>query len=463
MSTRLTGGVLRAMGIFGGVKVASILCSIVRTKLIAVWIGPVGVGLFAIFNGALDMITAISQVGLRNSAVRDISQHRGTQRIALVMAVTRRWAWVLGLAGAAVTVAISPLLSRWTFGNDSWTWGFMALGVAVLLNSLGASEGAIMQGLEKLKQLARASVWGVVIGFAVSVPMFYFWRIDSVLPSILAYSLTTAVAMLWYGHKQPAKVHPTWEQSVSVGRSFLVLGAFMVASDVITQVLTYVFTAWLNLHSSAQEVGYYRGGFTVVNRYVGLVFSAIAMEYYPRLAAATGHRNRMALFVFHEMKTVLWVLLPLVMTFICAAPLIVRILYTPDFLVIVPFISIAMVGTVLRGISWCMAYVMLARGDGKIYLFTEAMSDAIMLGLNLAGYLLWGLTGLGIAYVCWYVIYTVMVTVVYRRYGYGMKPGVLVLAGCVLSLCVAQLFVPLWLGIILAAGSVIASLKALRN
>ena len=39
---------MKAMGIFGGVQMIGIICSIVRTKLVAMWIGPVGMGLFGL-------------------------------------------------------------------------------------------------------------------------------------------------------------------------------------------------------------------------------------------------------------------------------------------------------------------------------------------------------------------------------------------------------------------------------
>ena len=38
------------MGQLGSVQVLGQLCSVVRNKLIAIWIGPVGVGLVILFN-----------------------------------------------------------------------------------------------------------------------------------------------------------------------------------------------------------------------------------------------------------------------------------------------------------------------------------------------------------------------------------------------------------------------------
>lgn len=45
-----TAKVIKAMGIFGGVQSLQILCSVIRTKLVAVWIGPAGVGLIALYK-----------------------------------------------------------------------------------------------------------------------------------------------------------------------------------------------------------------------------------------------------------------------------------------------------------------------------------------------------------------------------------------------------------------------------
>lgn len=459
----MTSRVLKSMGMFGGVQAATILCSIIRTKLIAMWIGAAGVGLFAIFNGAVDMVSTISQLGIKQSAVRDLASNRGTERVSNVVVAVRRWLRFLGLVGAVAMVAASSLLSLWTFGNEDYRWAFMVLGASVFLNSLGAAESAIMLGLDKLKLLGKASLYGVVAGFVISVPLFYFWRINSVVPSILAYSITTSAAFFFFNSHVNQEGECPLSESLTVGKSFIVLGIFLVAGDVVTQISSYVFTAWLNVNAGDAIVGYYRGGFTVVNRYVGLVFSAIVMEYYPRLASVTSYPRRFSIFVNHEMMLILWILLPLVMIFICAAPLIVHILYTADFLVMVPFVKMAMVGTVLRGVSWCVAIPLLARGEGKMYLVTEVTSDLIMLALNMVFYRLYGLDGLGAAYIAWYLLYAIMVIVVYRRFGYNLNGRAILLACVIVAVSAIQLFLPLYLSIPLASAALMASLFQIRR
>lgn len=418
----LSAGILKAMSIFGGVQVITILCSIVRTKLVALWIGAAGVGLFALYNSTIEMIGSFTRMGLRNSAIKDIASAKGS-RLGIISVVVRRWSWMLGMAGALLTMILSPWLSQWTFGDGDHVTGFLVLSVAILLHSVTDGELAILQGTSTLGRLAKASMWGVVSGVAITVPMFYFWGIDSIVPSVLTYSVMTAVMTMIYRKKEEKpRQAVTFRETLSTGRGFVVLGFYMMLSSFVCLLVFYVFVAYLNQCADTETVGYYQAGYTLVNRYVGLVFTAIAMEYFPRLSRVNGSDLRTGVFVSHEIMIALCVLLPVIAVFIGGSELIIRLLYTEEFLVIVPFVTWAILGTVFRAVSWSMAFVMLARGDGKTFLFTESISAVTSLTLNVVAYNLWGLDGLGYAYLAWYVVYAVVVWGVYR-FRYRLKLG----------------------------------------
>ena len=154
----ISKGVLRAMSMFGGVQALSIICSIIRTKLVAIWIGPAGIGLFGLYNTAIDMINNIANLGIRSSSIRDISvaNSKGSRKhIAEVIAVVRRWTWALGIIAAFVTLIASPLLSMWTFGDNNHTLGFIALSATIMFAAVVNCEQSILQGTGKLKRLAK--------------------------------------------------------------------------------------------------------------------------------------------------------------------------------------------------------------------------------------------------------------------------------------------------------------------
>lgn len=427
--------VLRAMSIFGGLQVMQILCSIVRVKIVAVWIGAAGVGLFGIYNSAIEMIATISQLGIRNSAVRDIAS-ASPSRLAIITTVVKRWSWLLGLLGAVVTLAAAPLLSRLTFDDADHAGGFVVLSIAMLLTSLTGGEQAIMQGTQNLRRLAVSSLWGAIGGLIISIPMFYWWRIDSIVPSIIAYAAAGCVAAVCYRVPKQLRVEVTFRQTIDTGRGFISLGFYMTISVFVCLLSSYLFVSYLNVVADTAVVGHYQAGFTLFNRYVGLVFTSIAMEFFPRLASVERSSWRSSIFVAHETGIVLWVLLPVVCSFIALARPIVYILYSPEFEVIIPFIVWGIVGTILRAVSWCMAYTMLSRGDGKVFLLTETLSAMLCIALNIGFYHYYGLTGLGVSYILWYLAYTVMVAIVYfKRYHLALNRQVVTLAVCSLAVC----------------------------
>ena len=418
---------MKAMGIFGGVQVMGIICSIIRTKLVAMWIGPVGTGLFALFNNALEMISTGTNLGIRSSSVRDISQaadERDTSLIARMVTVVRKWSLWLGLAGALLTLSLAPVLSKLTFGDTTHTWGFVALSVAVLLQALTNGEYAVLQGTAHLKRLASVTLWGTIVGLAVSVPLFYLLRERSIVPSIIAYAVALAAFAWVFRNREYPAVSMTRSETFDMGKGFVRLGIYMTLGNFAAQLATYAFTAWLNVKAGTAEVGFYQAGYTLINKYTGLILTALGMEYYPRLAKVVHSRLRLRAFISQEINVAITVMAPIVAAFILLRELAVWILYTPEYNVILTFVSWGMVGTVLRTLSWCLAFTILAKGDGKTYLWTEVASAVINLMLNILFYQWWGLTGLGIAFLVSYLLYTLIVAVVYFKiYRLSVSPA----------------------------------------
>ena len=453
---------VKAMGIFGGVQMMGIICSIVRTKLVALWIGSVGVGLFGLFNNALEMLNIATNLGVRTSSVRDIAQAAEADDrslIARIVTVVRRWSLWLGLAGAIITISLAPLLSQVTFGDQNHIWGFVALSAAVLLMALTNGEQAILQGTQLLRRLAASTMWGTLGGLVISVPLFYWLRERSVLPSIVAYAACNALAAWLMRNRDFAKQPMTRRETTAMGAGFVKLGIFMTVGDFTVILASYIFNAWLNNHGGTSEVGFYQAGYTLVCRYTGLLFTARGMEYYPRLARVADNRERLRVFVSQEVNIAMMVLAPVAAVFVLLREQLVWLLYTREFMVILTYVSWGMVGVVFRALSWCMAFVMLARGDGKAYVVTEGLSAVASVVLNVLCYLRWGVTGMGVAFTLWYATYTVIVAVVYvRRYGLRLSTGALLSTGWALLMGLAMLAAMEWQMTALAVALTITSI-----
>lgn len=417
--------ITKAAALFGGVQIVSILCSVIRTKLIAVWLGSAGIGIIGLYNTAIETISAFTGLGIRSSSVREISEAESTcqpQELSRIVTVVRRWSWMVGLLGATVMMGLAPLLSQWTFGDSNHIWGFVVLSCTLLFNALLSGEQAILQGTRQLKALARCSVYGAIAALIASVPLYYIWKLDGIVPSLIIYAAVTCIVTLFYRDKKISPANLSTRQTLRQGRNMITLGVFMTISSFITTLFSYIFSAYLNHRSGESAVGYYQAGFTLMNKYVGLIFTAMAMEYYPRLSGIRNDTNLMSRNIGQQSEMMLLMLAPIITLFIVLHPLMVRILYTSDFYVINDYLLCAIQGMPFKAVSWSIGFVLLARGNGKLYLITEFLSDAFTFAFNLIGYEYWGLGGVGASYTIGFIFYLILIYAVCKRQ-YNIEPG----------------------------------------
>lgn len=421
-----TSKVLKALSVFGSVQVVTMACSVLRTKLAALWLGPVGVGILGVYTGTMDLISQTSQLNISQSAVRDIAACRDIRaEAASVTTAVRRVAMMLSVVAMALVLAFAPVLSRLTFGNGDHTVAYMLLSLWLPFAAMAATEMAIMRANEQLTRVARTTLFTALTAIAIAVPLFYFLRLRAIVPVLLTYYGLNCFYSLIFRDRSLPSVRMGLRRAWSKARSVLALGGYLTVSSFVTLLASTVFIAFLNRNYGDATAGIYQAGYTLLNTYVGMIFTAIAMEYYPRLSSVSAHPARMEVIVSHEIKIALWVLMPVAASFVCCSHLIVDILYAESFADAVPFVMYGAVGVFFRAVSWCMAFTILAKGDGRTYIATECASSVLFLILYIPLYEHYGFAGLGVGYVIWYGAYALICHAVYRRrYGLSLRPGI---------------------------------------
>lgn len=424
-SGSLTQRIVKALGVFTGVQSAGMLCSLIRAKLIALWIGPAGVGLNALLTNALDVLGQLSQAGIRVSAVRSIAAESDSEARSCVVAALLRWSIWLGCGGAILTILLSPWLSLLTFGSYAYSWMFLLLALAVMASALAAGRSAALQGTGELKRLATLTVTAVVLSTILAIPLFYYLRLRSIAWVVTLFAVVQA-AVFYADPRVGGHLRRSFSFSrlscFSIGVPFIRLGLILTLSNALTMVSNFVITVFLNRYASTDEVGVFQAGFAIVNNYMGILVSALTVEYFPRLSANISNRQRSEVLVSHQLMILMTLLVPGVVLFLLLRHQVVWLLYSADFSGAVPYLTFAVGGGVLRMVSSCMALCMLAAADSRAYMITELCSSLAGMFLAVGGYMTAGIAGMGIAYLIWYALYAAAVWAVYRfRYGMHIR------------------------------------------
>lgn len=416
--------IFKATSLFGGVQAINIIIAVIRSKFVAVLLGPTGMGITGLLYATTDFISRLSNFGLGTSAVKNVAEAASTgdeKRVARVITVLRKLVWLTGLLGLLVTAGLSPWLSQITFGNKDFTLAFIWISVTLLFNQVTSGQLVLLQGLRKLEFLARANLFGSVIGLIIIIPLYYYWRIDGIVPAIILISISSLVLAWFYSKKVNIKSEKiTVHETLTEGKDMLKMGFLLSVSGLIALGASYLIRIFISNKGGVDDVGLFNAGFAIINTYVGMVFTAMGTDYYPRLAAVSNDNSSAKKVINQQAEIAILILAPILSVFLIFINWVIIILYSNKFVAINEMIQWAALGMYFKAVSWSIAYILLAKGAGRLYFWNELISNIYLLIFNIIGYQLAGLEGLGISFLVGYLVYMIQVFILSRKkYDFG--------------------------------------------
>lgn len=118
------GNIFKTTFLFGFVQIFNIIVKVGLNKVVAMLLGAEGMGIIGIYNSAIQMIRTGASLGVNQSAVRDISEANACNdnvRFSRIISLTNKVIWFTALLGMGVTIVLSPYLSKWYFGDETYT------------------------------------------------------------------------------------------------------------------------------------------------------------------------------------------------------------------------------------------------------------------------------------------------------------------------------------------------------
>ncbi len=404
--------------LFSGVQIFQIIIKVVRSKFVAMLIGPEGMGISSLLHSTTDLVSSATNLGLSTSSVKTVSAaytQGNQQKIAITITVLRRLVVLTGLIGMLTCACLAPVWSQQSFGNDEYILAFVFVSVVVLADQLNKGEIALLQGMRQKKSLAQANVIGQTVSLFATIPLYYFFGVKAIVWVLVLFSLMTFIISRYYTHKiKIEKAHVTWKQTFFVGSEMMKLGFFLSLQILLSHAVLYLVKNYVSQRGGVAEVGLYSAGTSIVNVYLGLVFSAIATSYFPQLAG-TKTNEEMGDAVKKQAEISILMFAPIIVVFIIFAKPAIIALYNERFLPIEGMLYWAMGATLIKAMGWAMSYTLLAKAKPVYFFCNELFAKFYTFPLAIMGYKYFGLTGFGIALLIGYSIYLIQEQIVVKK------------------------------------------------
>lgn len=435
--------ILKSSSIIGGASVLNVVIGLVRTKVLAVLLGPVGVGLVSLYRGLLTAASTVATMGIDTVGARQIAEAVGHDDPRALAAARRAMflaAIFLAVAGTLAVWALRRTLALRVLGNPSHSAivGWLSLGVAFTV--LGAVEGAFIQGMRQIGDMARMTVWGAILNTVFGIAIIWRWRMAGLVVYVLVGPLATFLLGYFYASRlpRPGLFSPSLRQMTGHWAMLVRVGAAFMGGALAMSLIQLWIRVDVGNVLGARALGQFQAAWTISTQYIGFVLAAMAADYYPRLTGVMRDRNAASSLVNEQTEIALLLSGPVFIAMMALAPWVVKLLYTSAFAPAVAVLRWQILSDVLKIAAWPLGFIFLAAGDGKTFFWTET-SALLLMGLLIAALLRpVGLEITGISYLACYVFYLPLVYwLARRRIAFHWSPSVVRLLTVTFAVCAA--------------------------
>jgi PST family polysaccharide transporter len=431
------GVILRSTGIVALSAVAGVAIGLVRSKVLAALLGPAGVGLAGILGSVMSTASTLAGAGLSGSAVRQLAASGGD---AATLARVRRALWTatlaLGVAGGLALWLLRDWIAMLALADAARGRDVGWLGLGVFLSVVAGSQTALLQGLRRVGDMARATVAGAALGALAGTAAIWTWGEQGVLAFVLLAPAMSVACATYYARRleSPPAAAGGLGELAREWRALLSLGMAFMLVTLVTGVAQVWVRAAIVRDLGLPAAGHFQAAWAISTQYVGIVLGAMVADYYPRLTREIGEPARVDQLVNEQIEMGLLLAAPALLAMLGLAPWLVRLLYSDQFGDTVEVLRWQVAGDILKVASWPIGFVLVARGERLAFLGTQSLWAALYVGLVLAGLSRWGIEVTGIAFLaCFAVGFLVNCLVVGKLSGFRVTAGNLRRLGALLA------------------------------
>lgn len=411
--------ILKASSIIGGSSLVNIVLGLLRMKVAALLLGPVGVGLAGLFQNLMSTAAVVASLGFGTAGTRQIAEAKARGPDALR---TAKLAFALGTLLLTVIAGVVIWLLRYRLAvlvlddeRMAGPVGWLAIGVA--LSVVGGSQSAFLAGVRRIRDVALVTIVSAIIGSVAAVAALVTFGMDGIVWFVIAMPVTTAFVGTVFvlrvprpkaTRSQPREIAEQWRLLVQLGAAFSVAGIAALGAQLGVRIL-------IQRHLGTEALGLFQASWVIAMTYVGFVLQAMATDYYPRLSGAVADHAAAARIVNEQSEVALFLGGPILIAMIGAAPWVIHLLYSAAFVPAASLLRWQIAGDVLKLASWPVAYVLLSSGRGRAYMLTEVAAAIVFVASTWLLLPMLGIEAAGVGYFAMYLFYFPVMYVLARR------------------------------------------------
>ncbi len=399
--------IAKSSGLIAFVSIFQMVFGLFRNKVIAVLLGTKGFGIYGLYQVFIETALSFSSLGLDKSGVRQIAKNSDNliERDRCI-SVFSQGLLVTSIVTSILCVCFSKWISSVLFNSEDYAIGIVIASLAVLFRSISQGQISILNGLRDLKSLAISQIVAVVVGSLSSVLFVLLLGEEGIVLSFVSFGLTSLLFSYIYVRKQSIrKTEFNKGEFFAEFKTLLSLGLGFSVSAAVSSLFTFFSRSYIGAHFDIEVVGVYQACWIISNLYIGIILSAMGVDFMPRLMKSIEDHSIVRRMVNEQMEFGSLLAGIGVILLVLFAEVLLTLLYSKDFEVGSSIIRWQVLGVSLRVLGFPLAHSVMAFNKPVWYATIQCFFAFLEYVLLILFTKYFGFDGLGISYFIGYIFF----------------------------------------------------------
>lgn len=393
------------------------LTGLISVKVVASIIGPTGVALVGQLQNFATIAMSVSSGGINTGITKYVAEYKENEdQIKTLLSTAVRITTGCSLIVGVLMIVFHSFLSETIMLSEKYGYVFVIFGVTILMYALNMMLTSILNGFKEFQKYVKISIANSVIGLLFTLVFVLTLGLKGALISAVTYQSVMLFVTLWMLRRLPWLTWNYFKEKfdVLVAQKYFRYTLMTLTTAATLPVSQMLLRGYVISEISPVEAGWWEAMNRISNMYLMIITSSFSVYYLPRLSELVDHRE-LRQEVIRGYKVIVPMLLGGFALIYLLRTVIIRILFTPEFLSMESLFIWQLTGDFFKICSWLLGYLMVAKSMTKIFVMTEILFTLIFIVL---GFLLmqWnGVVGITQGYMVNYVLYMGGMLLLFRK------------------------------------------------
>lgn len=356
--------------------------NLVVLKMVAVMLGPIGMGMLGNFMSLTTMVSVFAGGGIATGITKYVAEYKTRpQRLIKFLGSAFAFGFVFSAIFFLVVFIFSKQISLALFGDEGFFWLILAIGVAQIVCFFGTAVVSVANGLNRQDVFAIITLVGYTLAIPLSFALIFVNGISGAAIALLIVASAAGGPAIYFSMRSPIARVVRLKLYRGDAHRLLRYSVMALASALVFPLVEiYIRTLIIELlgHSDA---GIWQAMTRLSGAYLGLFTLYLATTYMPRLSSIC-ERALVSRVVIQCLVRMGFLFSVFAVSMYFLRDFVVTILYSSEFLGVAGLVFWYLIGDLFRLSSYVIGFLGVAKAALRLYVVCELFQAGLLIGFS---------------------------------------------------------------------------------